>query len=561
MTILREALRWNGWGRLGAGLDLGAAREEAILAELGRRLGRSLCPGLDPVELDGLALPGSRLDGRTLGRLRAACGDEWVRGSDRERIMHSIGRSLPDLLRLRSGDLPTPCDVVVYPGDEGTVAAVLRIAADADLAVIPVGGATSVVGGIEARPRPSQRGALALDTTRLDALLQLDPLSRTATVQAGIDGPALEARLRTRGYTLGHFPQSFEHSTLGGWIATRSSGQFSGRYGALEDTLVAVRVVTPAGVLRTTLAPRSAAGPDLRALVLGSEGTLGVIVEATLRVRPAPEAHDERAMLFRDFEAGAAAVRQAAQERAGVAMLRVSDAAETELFEVLRRDPGRRVDPASWVLAAAARLGYGEGRSVLVYAHEGDAAEVARGMARARALGRGHGGLPLGRRPGRSWYRDRFRTPYLRDWLLDYDVAVDTLETAVPWSRFDAAHRGILRDLRAALETRAGSGLAMAHLSHSYTDGASLYFTLVYPLDPAGSLKQWSEIKREATESVLAHGGTLSHHHGIGLDHAPWMAREKGTVGLEALRALRQRVDPAGLMNPGKLECPARDGR
>lgn len=551
--LAREMLRWNGWGRIGEGLGLGAAREEAIRAELGLRFGRSLARGVEPIGLDALVLAPSRLDRRTLARLRAACGDPWVRTSDLERVAHSLGRSLPDLLRLRSGDLPTPCDAVVYPGDEDTVAALLRIAADAHLAVVPVGGATSVVGGIEPRPRDSQRGALALDTTRLGSLLRLDPVSRTATFQAGILGPALEARLREHGFTLGHFPQSFEHSTLGGWIATRSSGQFSRRYGALEDLLVAVRIVTPAGVLHTLEVPRSGAGPDLRAVVLGSEGTLGVIVEATLRVTPAPAAHGERGMLFSSFAAASEAVRETVQEGVPVAMLRVSDADETELFDVLRRDPARRFDPAAAMLRAAARLGYREGRALLLYAHEGARSEVRRSLARVRAIGRAHGGLPLGRKPGRSWRRDRFRTPYLRDWLLDFDVAVDTLETAVPWSRLPAAHRGILRELRAALEGHAGAGLAMAHLSHSYADGASLYFTILYPLDPSRAQKQWGEIKRAATESVLAHGGTLSHHHGVGLDHAAWLAREKGAVGVEALRALRERVDPAGILNPGKL--------
>jgi alkyldihydroxyacetonephosphate synthase len=553
VTLPREALRWNGWGRLGEGLGLGAQREEAVLTELGRRLRRPLARGLDPVDVDQLALPPCRLDARLLARLRAACGDEWLRTGDLERVTHSLGRSLPDLLRLRSGDLPVPCDAVAYPGDEGSVAALLRIAADASLAVVPVGGATSVVGGIEPRPRASQRGCIALDTTRLSALVGVDAESRTATFQAGIEGPALEARLRTHGFTLGHFPQSFEHSTLGGWIAARSSGQFSSRYGALEDMLVAVRVVTPSGVLRTLPVPRSAAGPDLRALVLGSEGTLGVVVEATLRVAPAPASHAERAMLFPSFEAGAAAVREAVQDGVSLAMLRLSDAAETELFEVLRRDPARRFDPAALVLGAAARLGYGEGRAALVCAHEGSAAEGRRSLARVRAIGRRHGGLPVGSRPGRSWRRDRFRSPYLRDWLLDYDVAVDTLETALPWSRLAEGHRGIVRDLRASLDAHAGAGLALCHLSHSYADGASLYFTLVYPLDRQRALKQWGEIKHDATESLLAHGGTLSHHHGVGVDHAPWLAREKGTVGIEALRALKERIDPAGVMNPGKL--------
>jgi alkyldihydroxyacetonephosphate synthase len=394
---------------------------------------------------------------------------------------------------------------------------------------------------------------VALDTTRLDSLVRFDAQSLLATFQAGIDGPALEAALRAHGATLGHFPQSFEHSTLGGWIATRSSGQFSNRYGGIEDHLVSVRVVTPSGVLRTLEVPRSAAGPDLNALVLGSEGTLGVIVEATLRVSPLPEASRERGMLFRSFTDGVAVVRDALREDLGLAMLRLADGAETELGETLRRDPARRIDPAASVLATTARLGWGPGRALLLYAAEGRPRQVRRALARVRSLGARRGGLPLGSSPGRAWRRDRFRAPYLRDWLLDHGVAVDTLETALPWSRLETGHAAITRALRASLEARAGAGLAMAHLSHSYADGGCLYFTILYPLDPADPVVQWQGIKRDATRAVLDAGGTLSHHHGIGTDHAPWLAEEKGSVGIAALRAVKAAVDPRGTMNPGKL--------
>jgi alkyldihydroxyacetonephosphate synthase len=554
VTIERERLRWNGWGRLGESLDLSPARGSWLEAELGRRLGRALARSAPPVELEAIRLPPCKLPPEVLAQLRAACGEDAVRTGAFERVSHAAGRSLPDVLRLRRGELDGAPEAVVYPADEGAVAAVLRVASAASVAVVAFGGGTSVVGGVAPRSAAGQLGAIALDTTRLDRLVALDPESATATFQAGIDGPALEAQLAAHGLTLGHFPQSFEHSTLGGWIATRSVGQQSDGYGGIDETVVALRMVTPAGVLRTAPVPRAAVGPDLNQLLLGSEGTLGVIVEATVRVRPAPAAHDARGLLFRDFAGGITAVREARRAGLPLAMMRLADADETELSLLLRRDPTRRLDPVDVFLRVAASLGWGAGRAILLYGAEGsDGRRVRAAMARARAIGRRHGGLPLGRGPGRAWRRERFRTPYLRDWLLDRGVAADTMETALPWSRVEAGHASILRALRGALAAHAGAGVAMGHLSHSYADGACLYFTALYPIDASRDLEQWAAIKRDATEAILAAGGTLSHHHGVGLDHRPWVAREKGALGLEALHALKTAVDPRGLMNPGKL--------
>jgi alkyldihydroxyacetonephosphate synthase len=553
VSTARDALRWNGWGRLGESTGYSPEREQALLLELGRRLDRRLERAPEPVALDEMRLPPPKLSSETLAALRAACGEDGVRSSAFERVTHALGKSLPDLMLLRRGELPRLPDVVVYPPDEGAVAATLRIASQARLAVIPVGGGTSVVGGTAPTPATHQEGSLALDTARLDRLVRFDAESSLATFQAGIQGPALEAALRARGATLGHFPQSFEHSSLGGWIATRSTGQLSNRYGGIEDLLASLRVVTPAGVLRTRAVPRSAAGPDLNELVLGSEGTLGVIVEATLRTTRAPEGTREGGFLFRSFADGVAFVREAVLQEVPVAMLRLSDAAETELGEVLRRDPARRLDPAAIALSGLRRLGFGAGRVLCLYGLEGDASSLRRSLARLRSLARRQRGLHLGRAPGRSWKRDRFRTPYLRDWLLDHGVAVDTLETALPWSRLQAGHADLLSALRAALDAHAGSGLAMAHLSHAYRDGACLYFTVLYPADPTHPVAQWRHIKRQATRAVLDAGGTLTHHHGVGTDHAPWLADEKGSVGLGALRGVKERLDPEGLMNPGKL--------
>jgi alkyldihydroxyacetonephosphate synthase len=554
VSVARDRLRWNGWGRLGESMALSPARREALLASLGELLGRELRPAVEPVALEAVTLPAPRIGEATLRGLRACCGTAGVRTGHFERVTHAAGRSLPDLLRLRAGDLAGSPDAVVYPPDEGAVAAVLRVAAAAGVAVVPFGGGTSVVGGVEPRLAEGQSAVIALDTTHMDALLRVDPRSGTATVQAGILGPDLEEALARHDLTLGHFPQSFEHSTLGGWIATRSTGQLSNGYGGIERMLVAVRVVTPEGVLRTLEVPRSAAGPDLNALVLGSEGTLGVIVEATLRVRPRAVHHEERGLLFRDFASGVEALREAVVGGVPVAMLRLADGRETGLYELLRRDPARRFDPAALGLAVAARFGFGPGRCAMIAAAEGpERAPVHEAMVRLRRIARRHGALPLGRSPGRSWRRDRFRTPYLRDLLLDHDVAVDTFETALPWSRLEAAHASITTAAQASLERHAGSGVAMAHLSHAYRDGASLYFTVLYPVDPSHAVKQWTAIKRDVTEAVVSEGGTVSHHHGVGVDHARWLGAEKGSVGLGALRAAKSAVDPQGVMNPGKL--------
>lgn len=554
MTMQRDRLRWNGWGRLGESIGFGPQRETHLLGELGRRLGRRLERVAEPVTLEDVRLPPPKLAADVLTQMRAVCGADAVRTGLLERVTHALGKSLPDLLRLRSGELDAAPDVVVYPADEGAVVAVLRIAREARLAVVPFGGGTSVVGGVDARFGPDHSGVVALDTTRLDRLVSVDDTNGTATFQAGIDGPALEAALAERGRTLGHFPQSFEQSTLGGWIATRSSGQQSSGHGGIEKMLVAARVVTPEGVLRTIDVPRSAAGPDLNALILGSEGTLGVIVEATLRTAPKPDVFDVRGMLFRDFTHGVRAARAIAQEGVAVSMLRLSDGDETRLFELLRAHPGRGFDAAALALRGVARLGYADGRCALLYGVEGTSRmRTARAVGRVRDVLRAHGGFPLGRSPGRSWLRDRFRTPLLRDWLLDHGVAVDTMETAIPWSGLERGHASIVNAIQRALVTHAGSGLAMAHLSHVYADGASLYFTVLYPLDAHNALAQWRAIKVDATQAIVDVGGTLSHHHGVGRDHAAWLAAEKGALGLRSLRALKREMDPAGVMNPGKL--------
>ncbi|HMI88828.1 MAG TPA: FAD-binding oxidoreductase [Polyangiaceae bacterium] len=554
MVLDRDQLRWNGWGWKHESFELSEARRQSLVQALSARFGVTLSQPPPAVPIDRVVLSPSRLGDAARAALEAALGKEQVLLDTAERAYHAAGKSFPDLLRIRDGKLDRAPDAVVYPASSDQVARVLDIAREHAVAVVPFGGGTSVVGGVDPILPPGKHAVIALDTTRLDRLIGIDDRSLTATFQAGIDGPSLEAELGDRGYTLGHFPQSFEHSTLGGWIAARSSGQLSDGYGGIDALLVSAKVVTPRGELTTLTVPRHATGPDLKEIVLGSEGTLGVIVEATVRIRLRLAVQDVRGMLFRDFASGIRTIRAWAAAGLPMMMMRLSDARETELSLMLRHDPGKRFDAGTTLLDATKSVGYGEERAIMLFGFEGDdRTRLAALMLRAQAIGVLQGGLPLGKGPGASWKKERFRTPYLRDFFLDQGIAIDTMETAFEWSKLEQGHTRVLSAMRAATERHAGGGLAMGHVSHSYPDGACLYFIVLYPIKPSDAVQQWREIKRATTDAIVDAGGTVSHHHGIGTDHAPWLAREKGVLGIEALRALKQTFDPEGMMNPGKL--------
>lgn len=554
MVLDRARLRWNGWGNIDVAAPLQGSQESFVLAELASRLGGKLGDSSTPAAISDVTLPDPQLTDAGRAALSAAVGDEQLHCDSTERAIHAAGKSLPDLLRVRTGQLTSAPDAVVYPLDSQAVAATLRAACQHHIAVVPFGGGTSVVGGVQPVRGDAQASVVTLDTTRMSALLNLDTESRTATFQAGVDGPALEAELGKRGYTLGHFPQSFEHSTLGGWIAARSSGQQSDGYGGIDTLLVGVRVVTPEGEIQTLTVPRTAAGPSLKELILGSEGVLGVIVEATVRIRPKPAVQDIRGMIFPNFKEGTEAIREASIAGLPMTIMRLSDSPETELSLLMRQDPARKVDPTGMFLNGLRSLGYADQRCVMLYGIEGDSKRlVGRQMKEFARIGKRHGGMKLGRGPGNKWRTDRFHTPYLRDYLLDRGVAIDTMETAFEWSRLGDAHDEVLTAMRETAGKNAGGGIAMGHVSHSYHDGACVYFVLIYPLDVSRGVEQWQAIKTDITNAIVKSGGTVSHHHGVGMDHVPWMEGEQGALGCEALRAIKQRLDPDGIMNPGKL--------
>ncbi|MGD2179086.1 MAG: FAD-binding oxidoreductase, partial [Anaerolineae bacterium] len=465
-----------------------------------------------------------------------------------------------DLVRIRAGHIPIPPDAVVYPKEEAEIASLLTWAAERDVTVIPFGGGSSVLGGVE--PSRDERPAITLDMAELNRVVSVDPESRTARIQGGASGPEIEGQLNGLGLTLGHFPQSFEFSTLGGWIATRATGQNSIGYGKIEDMTQAVRVVTPTGIIETKDVPASATGPSLREMIVGSEGIYGVITAATMRIHPRPQIQDYRGILLHSFEDGISAFRELMQSKdLRPSIVRLSDASETAGYAALahkhhglRRLLDRFV---KWYLTAHHHDLDG-GSALMLLGFDGDRDWIHRQWELALEICRDHGGLLLGRSIGRSWKRDRFAQPYLRDTLLDRNILVDTLETATNWSNLTQLYAEMVKALKGAITNNGGGpGYVMTHVSHAYRQGASLYTTFlgrqIPTPDPLAKQAQWEGIKGVATDAILAAGGTLSHHHGVGRDHAPWLRDEIGQTGLEALRALKQSLDPTKTMNPGIL--------
>ena len=554
MSIDREKIRWNGWG-WAAHKDALTGREE-IWTWLAESLGMPSLLATPARDIADVTLPASRLHTDSRAELVAMMGQDRVRDGAYERAFHALGRSYHDLLRLRAGDLSTAPDAVLYPRGAEEVSALLKFAARHDIAVVPYGGGTSVVGGVSAAPGPFQ-SVLTLDLSGMDRLIDVDVASRTATAEAGIYGPALEKGLQAKGMTLGHHPQSFEFSTLGGWIAHRGAGQGSGRYGRAEDWLVGAKLVTPQGTLDTNAFPASAAGPRLNDIVLGSEGAFGIVVEATVRVHPAARTSDYRGYLFRDFGSGAAAIRTAIQEALPTTMLRLSDAEETRFyraFGALGKKRGIKDRIADFYLRGR---GFDAKACALIAGFEGGADAVEASRNRFNTIAANFGAIELGEGQGKRWRDGRFHGPYLRDPMMDRGIGVDTLETATSWSKIDTLYAAVRNALDNAMRETAprpgAHGVVLCHISHSYPDGASLYFTFFFPRALGAEIEQWRTIKKAASDAIVANGGTISHHHGVGEDHLPWIAQEKGALGIEVLRAIKRTLDPKGILNPGKL--------
>ena len=487
--------------------------------------------------LDAPALPASGLSPALLDALRAVLGAEHVRTDDETRRLRTRGKSTPDLLRMRAGDLTDAPDAVVRPGSHDDVAALLALAVEHHVAVVPFGGGTSVTGGLAAR-RDGYAGVVSLDLVRMKRLVAVDHESMTAVLEPGLRGPEAEALLAAEGVTLGHYPQSFEYASIGGFAATRSSGQSSAGYGRFDAMVVALRVATPRGEMLLGSSPANAAGPDLRQLLLGSEGAFGVITAVTVRVRAVPATTVYEGWRWPSFAAGADAMRRLAQSGLLPTVLRLSDENETAI-NLARPD----------AIGGEGDAGAGAGGCLMITGYEGEPDLVAGKRAAVTGLLERLGGTPLGAEPGEAWVHGRFGAPYLRDSMLDVGVLVETMETATFWSNRDALYSGV----KQALEASLGPGsIVLCHISHVYETGCSLYFTVATQAadDP---LPQWLAAKAAASDAMMAAGATITHHHAVGTDHKPWLATEIGPLGVSVLRAVKADLDPTGILNPGVL--------
>ena len=525
--------RWNGWGNVEIEYPLPASAE-AYLAEFFGGLKVHPDASFKSVLK---SVPATRLPAHPL-----------VDGSAEARLTHARGQSMPDWIALRSGRIQAFPDGVAFPANAEQVRGLLVWARTVGAIVIPYGGGSSVVGHINAPA--SAAPVLTLSLEKMTRLLDLDETSRIANFEAGVSGPELERLLHEHGYTLGHFPQSHEYSTLGGWIATRSSGQQSYYYGRIEQLFAGGRIETPLGQVELPHYPASAAGPDVKEMVLGSEGRMGVITSARVRISPIPQAEEFYGVFFPSWQQGVDAVRQIVQERTPVSMLRLSDPQETATTLIL--------SGKSWVgpaMKGLAMLGYGSTGCLLVFGITGTAAQLQRTRRLVVDICRRQAGLFVGTVVGHTWKKSRFYTPYLRNTLWERGIAIDTLETALPWSKVVEASHAIPNSIVSAMESHVGKVLAFAHLSHIYRDGAGIYTTYLFlrPADPDELLARWQAMKAAASQTIHRLGGTITHQPGVGTDHAPYLPEEKGPLGMQAIRAACKAFDPDGMMNPGKL--------
>jgi alkyldihydroxyacetonephosphate synthase len=550
-----RALSFWGWGYADR---FPAEAERRSLARLvSAVLGNAHFEVREPPALADLSLPGPRVavPGVLAGFCSAAPG---------ERAAHTYGKSYRDLVRGFTGDFAVAPDFVARPRDEDEVRAVLDWCADRRVACIPFGGGTSVVGGVEGRVGEGFAGVVSLDVRALDRVIEVDHVSRAARIQAGATGPGLESQLAGQGVTLRHFPQSFEFSTLGGWIATRAGGHFATLYTHIDDLVESVRMVTPRGVWESLRVPGSGAGPSPDRLVLGSEGILGVITEAWLRVQHRPRWRSSASVMFRDFAGAVLATRDIAQSGLYPANCRLLDAAEAMIHQVAA-----------------------DGSHVLLLGFESADHPVSASMARALEIARAHGGRsgePVERdeapdREGRedredrearggarateaeAWRRAFLDTPYRFSALVSIGAVADTFETACTWRDFDALHHAVKGSVQDAMKRTCGAGLIACRFTHVYPDGPAPYYTFIAPgmradapdRDAANRLAVWHEIKAAASEAILGHGGTITHHHAVGRVHRPWYDRQRPEPFALALRAAKAALDPAGVLNPGVL--------
>lgn len=554
MTDVKH-MKWWGWGNEGVGFKYEDKPGFApfVLEAVGLDLEAATKQG-EP-SFDELRVPASNATATFVSELAAIVGAEHVTVDDKIRVIHTYGKSLRDLVRIRNNWIERAPDVVIYPANEAEVQSIVDAAVAANAVIIPFGGGSNIAGSLEPLPTET-RTVISLDLGRLREVLDIDEASGLARIQAGSQGPDLEAQLNARGYTIGHFPDSFTHSTVGGWVATRSSGMQSDKYGDIADIARGMRVVRPGGVLVLRPLPSTSSGPSVREMILGSEGRLGVITEVTVQVHRRPEQRDVYAYFFPTWEAGIAAMQAIAESDAAPSITRISDSSETgfSLSTSKSRTGFSKFMAESALPGIMKSKGWDLSKICLSFiGYEGSKSHAKRQRLMTEKIIRQHGGITfVGTGPGVLYDQKKFDTPYLRDFLLDMGAAGDVSETAAPWSKLLDVHRNAYAAAQGAYAEIGIKGWIMSHMSHSYHSGACLYFTFafVFKNDP---IAEYNLVKNAIQQSFVDSDATISHHHGVGVEHSPWLAEDISPEGVVVMRGLFAATDPGNNFNPGKV--------
>ena len=548
-------MKWWGWGVEGVGFhyqDKPAFRPfvmEAIDLDVDT-------PAPEAMSLESLSIPKPLISDELVAELAEVVGAANAVSEDMDRIVHTYGKSVRDLMRMRSGDIPRVPDIVVYPASEAEVQQIVDRAVAANAVLIPFGGGSNISGSLHALPDET-RPVISVDLGRMNHLIAVDEDSGLARIQAGTLGPDIEAQLEPLGWTLGHFPDSFTHSTLGGWAATRSSGMQSDKYGDIAEIVRGLRVVMPGKVLVVRPLPSTSTGPSVREMILGSEGRLGIITEVTVQVHRIPQERQIIGYLFPSWDASLDTMHDISESDARPTVTRVSDGRETR-FSFATRKKSSKLSISSLVskglMKVLERRGWQLDHACLSFiGYEGSKSHVAREKKLVKDIVTKHGGIVLGKGPGVLYDQKKFDTPYLRDFLLDRGAMGDVSETAAPWSKLKPLYDNVMAAANQAFAELGVRGWIMCHLSHSYHSGACLYFTFAFMHEQADPLAQYDRVKSAIQQAFVDSDGTLSHHHAVGTEHAPWLEQDISAPGVHMIDGLFSAMDPGQNFNPGKI--------
>ncbi len=503
------------------------------------------------IELDKIVLNAPKVNAEFLKEILEAIPKESIHDSHYERVLHSYGKSYPDLLRVRKGIIKRAPDLVIYPSSHAEVLSIVKLASKYKVKLIPFGGGTNIVGALEVK---EDALTVSLDMRHMNKLIKIDKASQLATFEAGILGPKLEEELNKLGYGLGHFPDSFEFSTLGGWIATRSAGMQSDEYGKIENMVSGLKIVSAAGESQFKSFPSTSAGPDLKQLFIGSEGAFGIITEATMKIHALPKVKIAIGFLFPTFKDGLASIIECYHQRVTPSMIRLQDEAETDLAFNIKPKQSKLNDLIEMPIKAyLKKFGY-QRPSVMVVGLEGTEEEVKLKRSQIEKIFKAHKSFPLGRKVEKSWARDKYNMPYLRDYIMDYGCLADVAETSASWANLETLYDTTIQKMNKLFSEQNVKGYIGCHLSHSYEDGACLYFTYAVKQSAENKLQQYYGYKKFITDCFVSTGGTLSHHHAVGYEHLPWLKNELGDFNSNLLKGIKTQFDPDNLFNPGALD-------